>query len=195
MMAGIEDQLTETLYRTFCPDPTELGEYHLEMLPGERVKFIKQHLSECPHCTRELNQLRSYLADVGRDLEYSPADRLKIWIARLAPEAANGTFPAAPQFAVRGGPGNLRIYQAGEARLTLDLQDDPAHPGLKAFIGLVTGVEPEGWGATLRQAGRQVAWVEVDDLGNFRFSALEPGRYELALQGPEIEIRVEDLEV
>jgi hypothetical protein len=59
----------------------------------------------------------------------------------------------------------------------------------------VTGVAPDDLQASLLSEGRVVETVNVDELGNFIFSGLAPGSYDLVLSGPELEIHAQDLEV
>lgn len=47
--------------------------------------------------------------------------------------------------------------------------------------------------ARLWQDEEQVGKAGIDDLGNFMFSALAAGRYELIISGPEFEIHVQEL--
>ena len=67
-MDHIEQALTAQLYRITCPSSEELGEYHLHMLPAEQTTAVAQHLRTCPHCTRELAELkRDQIHAFGRD--------------------------------------------------------------------------------------------------------------------------------
>ena len=36
-LARVQDRLSKVLFRVTCPDPVELGEYHLGLLAGERA--------------------------------------------------------------------------------------------------------------------------------------------------------------
>lgn len=195
MMTNIEDKLTTILYRSICPDSLELGDYHLRMVSDANAARIKQHLAECPHCTRELRQLEAYLSQVSSDLENSPIERVKIWIARRIPSIplAADTAMSLPTFAVRGEENGPLMYQAGDAQLTLEIQEDPEQTENKAILGLVLGVAPVGVMAHLWQAGELITSVMVDNLGNFIISNLAPGDYELILSGPSFEIHVQDL--
>jgi hypothetical protein len=205
-MTDIENKLSAALYRVTCPDSAELGEYRLGMIPGARVAFIEQHLRECPHCKREMSQLDAFMAQVKGDLDYSTADRIKIWIARRVPDSEAGLGSPAPAFAFRGDdgfaadsdnaattPGRSLIFEAGDAQLMLEIQDDPGDGGRKTLIGLVIGIDLAGLVAHLWLDGRQVASAAVDDLGNFAFPKLATGNYELIVTGPDAEIHVQEL--
>ena len=196
-MTDFENRLTASLYRLHCPDSIELGEYNLGFVTGSRATFINQHLSECPYCNREVAQLDSFMAQVKSDLEYSTADRIKIWIARLAPDLAAGRGAAMPALGFRGDdvPGRSLLYEAGDAQLMIDVQDDPGDASHKSLIGLIIGIDPADLEVRLWLDGQPVATAGVDDLGNFTLPDLEPGNYELIVTGPGMEIHVQELSI
>jgi Putative zinc-finger len=194
-MAKLENQLSNALYRAFCPEPNELGEYQLGFLSTPRAQKIQAHLAECPHCREELAQLQSFLKSVEPDLEISVAERVRVWLAELLPPGnAGGPLPALA-FGLRGDETGVHFYQAGGAQITLEVQDDPNAPGRKTLVGLVLMGETAGLQANLWRQDQAVASAEVDELGNFTLSGLEPGQYELFLTGPDVEIQIKDLEV
>jgi len=194
-MAKLENQLSKALYRAFCPETLELGEYQLGMLSSQQTNKIQTHLAECPHCRAELAQLKSFLKEVGADLETSLADRVRIWIAERIPPGNAGSSGTALAFGLRGEVSSVHFYQAGEAQITLEVQDDPSAPGRKTLVGLVLGDEIAELQAHLWQADQAVATAEVDELGNFTLLGLEPGQYELFMSGPDVEIQIKDLEI
>jgi len=179
-MAHIEDNIKARLFRISCPDSTELGEYQLKLLPDEQMDTIKTHLAHCPHCTRELTQLQAFLLETAVDLEVSLTERIKIWIARLIPDSPTAT--GSPAFTVRGDDIGPLMYEAGDAQLSLEIQDDPEKAGRKTILGLVLGIDPEGFEAQLWQAGEQGT-----------IAGLPSGAYELILTGPDVEIHVQEL--
>lgn len=193
-MAHIDDSLKAALFRTTCPDSATLGNYHLGLLAQDETVTIGDHLTICLHCTRELNQLEMFLAETAVSLEASSVDRIKIWIAKRIPsgKGASDLF-GAPAFAVRGNDNGPLMYEAGDAQLTLEIQDDPEKPGHKSILGLVLGIETNDVAVKLIREGVVVTAVTLDDLGNFTFSGLEPGKHELNLSGQSIEIHVPDL--
>ncbi|MEJ2600936.1 MAG: zf-HC2 domain-containing protein [Anaerolineales bacterium] len=194
-MAKLENQLSKALYRAFCPETLELGEYQLGMLSSQQANKIQTHLAECPHCQAELAQLKSFQKEVEADLETSLADRVRIWIAeRIQPGTAANSGPQLA-FGLRGEVSGVHFYQAGEAQISLEVQDDPSTPGRKALVGLVLRDEAAELQAHLWQADQAVARAEVDELGNFTLHELEPGQYELFLSGPDVEIQIKDLEI
>ena len=190
-MKPTEARLTAILYRAFCPDTSELGEYRFELSPPERDAFIRDHLKECPHCRLEIQQLAQFLKDVSPDLEYSPLERFKIWIAELMPELPDASRPLA--FGLRGESSGQKFYQAGDAQITLEIQDDPAAPGNKIVLGLVLGIATAGLQVYYLRSGEQLGSSLVDELGNFILAGLEPGEYDLLLQNETVEIQILNL--
>lgn len=196
-MATIEYQLTTRLYRVICPDPLSLGEYQLDLLSSNQNKQIKQHLKHCPHCRQEAINLKIFLPDPLLDHIPGFSHRIKIWIAERVSSEPRPTMTGMPAFALRGeaedaGP---LFYQAGDVQLTLEIQDDPEHPGYKTILGLVLGTALPEMTAHLWQAGRPLATNPVDELGNFIFNQLAAGQYELILAGADVEIHVQDLQI
>jgi hypothetical protein len=194
-MAKLENQLSNALYRAFCPEPNEMGEYQLGLLSTPRTQQIRSHLAECRHCREELAQLQSFLKSVEPDLETSLVERVRVWLAELLPPgAASGPAPALA-FGLRGDDSGVHFYQAGETQITLEVQDDPNTPGRKILVGLILGEEAAELQAHLWRQDQAIASASVDELGNLTLSGLEPGQYDIFLSGPDVEIQIKDLEV
>src|SRR5688500_11337512 len=68
-LAQVNRQLAARVYRVACPSSVELSEYQLGLLTAEQMPAIQQHLQDCLHCTRELQQLGGFLADLAPALE------------------------------------------------------------------------------------------------------------------------------
>jgi hypothetical protein len=203
-LTGQEESMLARLYRTACPDPYVLGEYHLGLLSGREAENAAHHLAGCPHCRREVAQLEGFLGELAPTLELGRLDQvrqsLRVWIARLLDQGAGASGPALPALAplrlgVRGGDSGPRLYQAGDVQLSIDLQADSRHPDRTLLLGLMIGVDPAGFEAHLWRAGRHLVTVPVDELGNFALPDLEAGRYDLIVAGPDTEIHVQDLQV
>jgi hypothetical protein len=203
-LARLQDRLTTRLYRFTCPSPVELGEYHVGLLPRDQAAAVARHLAECPHCTREVAQLKDYLAELAPALGPSPLERIKERARVLVAHLVNGGLEAgllgqptlAPAYAgVRGEEREPTLYQADDIQVVIEIQEDAEQPDRRVLLGLVIGTEPSGVKAHLWQADQHVAVVSVDELGNFVIPDLAPGSYELILSGPEIEIHIQDLQV
>ncbi len=196
-MAHIDDSLKAALYRITCPDGATLGNFHLGLLPEATAAAISTHLAICPHCTQEVAQLELFLVETAvSNPTPTTADRIKIWLAKQLPTGGQtGEFLGTPAFAVRGGDSGPLMFEAGDAQLSLEVQEDPEHPGRKAILGLVLGIETETVEAQLIQKEMMVTAVSLDPIGNFTISNLQQGEYALVLSGPTIEIHVPSLEI
>ncbi len=188
-LARLQDRLTARLYRLPCPSPAELGDYHLGMLPTAQATAVAQHLRECPHCTREVGQLRDYLRELAPDPEVSPLERvraaaIKVLIAHLVSGGKGEERPTlAPAFAaLRGEARGPVTLEADGILIVLDVQ--PAAEGRVTILGQVAADDQDRWtGAVveLRQAGTLQMTATVDDLGAFRCEAVSPGPTEILI--------------
>ena len=203
-LARFQSRLTAQLYRITCPSPEELGEHHLGVLDRERAAVVARHLAECPHCTREVAQLEGYLAQMAPTLEPAPLERVKeqaqVLVARMIGGRPGGSLlkrPAlAPAYAgVRGEGEEPLVYQAGDIQVVVEIRTDVDQPDRLILLGLVTEIEAHELKAHLWQAGQHTTTVPVDGLGNFVIPGIAPGSYELILSSPEVEIRIEALEI
>lgn len=195
-MAHIDDSLKAALHRITCPDSAALGNLHLGLLPEAAATAILAHLAICPHCTREVELLTAFLAETAVSPQPSTVERIKIWIARQLPAGGQkGNMLGTPAFALRGDEPGPYMYEAGDAQLSLEVQDDPEHPGRKVILGLVLGIDAQAVEAKLIEGDEVVTAVSLDPIGNFIFTSLEPGIYELILSGAAVEIHVQALTI
>jgi anti-sigma factor RsiW len=189
------------MYRITCPEPTELGEYHLGILPAEQAEAVTRHLDECPHCRREVAQLAEYLAELepspSLDLVDQVRENVRVLVARLVSGGPLGQPALAPAYAgLRGGGPEPLIYQAQEIQVMLEIQEDADRPDHRTLLGLVVGLgTSQGFQAHLWASEQLLATAPVDELGNFVLSNLIRGRYELMLSGPKTGIHIQDLEI
>ena len=195
-MAHIDDSLKAALYRITCPDSATLGNYHLGLLSETAAHQVSNHLAVCPLCTRDIAQLEAFLAETAVSLQPSTGERIKVWIAkRIRSGGQTRNILCTPPLATRGGDTGPLMYEAGDAQLSLEVQDDPEHPGRKSILGLVLGIETEAVEAKLLQGDGVITAVTLDEIGNFTFTGLEPGQYQLTLSGETMEIHVQDLNI
>ena len=199
-LGRLQERMGAEMYRIACPTPLELGEYHLGVLTGTQANVIARHLDDCPHCSREVSQLKTYLGDLSADLEFSLAERIRVLVAKLVPAGGQtdplGPPAMAPAFAgLRGEEDGPRLYQAGEAQVAIEIMDDPMRGDRKMILGLITGMATSELVAYFWLADRCVGEVPVDELGNLVIPGLAPGSYDLILSGPEVEVHIRDLDV
>ena len=200
----MEGYLAAAAYRRSCPTPDELGEYQLGLLKRKRAAGITAHLEvdRCPHCAREMAQLRSFLGELAPASEPSllkgAVEQVRVVVAGLL-GGAPGPFPAlqpAPAAAgLRGDNAATRIFAAEEVEIIVGVQSDTEAPDRLVLLGLITGVDSVGYSVHVWQDGRLIAAAPVDEGGNFIVSDLIPAGYELVLSGPGREIYIEELKI
>jgi hypothetical protein len=189
------------MYRITCPDPLELGEYHLGVLSQDRSAAVAEHLAECPHCRHEIAQLTDYLAELEPSPRHDPVnqamDTIRVIVARLVSGGALGQPALSPAFAsVRGGEQGPLIYEAGEVQTMIEIQEDANRPDHRTILGLAIGLDvPQETTAHLWATEQCLATVPVDELGNFVLPNVVRGHYELMLSGPKTEIHIQDLAI
>lgn len=201
-LADVQGRLLAGLYRAVCPTPDELGDYALGLLPADQGLAVTHHLAECPHCTREIAQLRAFLASLSPAQEPAHAgepslldqmrDRVRVLIAQLVPGRSG---PALAFATVRGQERGSHVYQAGGVEIVIGVQPDPAQPDCHVILGLLIGLEATGVQATLWRGSRQIAVALVDELDSFVLPSIPPGTYKLVLSGPDLELLIQDLQI
>jgi len=203
-LSHFQDLLTTQLYRFTCPTPDELGDYHLNVLPPERITAVSMHLAKCPRCAQEITQLKNYLSALASTLESDRIERVKnrvnVLVARLADGGSESGLAwrstlGTVGMAVRGADDGPSLYDADDVQIAVEVQDDAERPGRKIILGLVIGAEADGLTAHLWRVEQPIAIVPVDELGNFCFPNLPRGNYELVLSSSEAEIHIQGLEI
>ncbi len=186
-LARLQDRLTARLFRLTCPSPTELGEYHLGLLTSTQAAAVAHHLRECPHCVREVAQLKGYLREPAPAAESSPLERVKVLVARLVggkqEDRPSGEFAFAPALvAVRGSAPGPITWEADGILIVLDVQ--PAAEGRVSILGQVAADDQDHWTGALvelRQAGALQLTTTVDDLGAFHCAGIPPAPTEIKI--------------
>ena len=177
-LANLQNELISRLYRINCPSSLELGEYHLHMLPASQMLMVRQHVSECPHCTRELTQLEEFFLSDLAPTENSLLGQAKVLIARLmGAEVDSGLAPA-----LRGESKGPLTFEADGIVIVLDIQ--PVNDGKVHILGQVAADNQDQWTGALvefRQGDELQFSTTVDDLGAFRSDSIEPGSKELRI--------------
>lgn len=188
-------------YRIQCPDAHTLGEYHQGLLSSEQQSDIEEHLKICSACSAEV-------ADLDRFLKETPlipplaavTHRLKRLVAsKASPPSEPATGP--PALALRGtAAAPPDIYQAQDIRLVVGLEADGVQAGCKMLLGFTSRegqplASLTGAQVQLRRGQATVATEQVDSLGNFVFSGLTSGKYELRLTTDQEQVVIERIVV
>ncbi len=196
----LQARLTARGYRQDCPSSLDLGEYQLGLLVPAQAAVITRHLQECPHCTREIAQLRDYLVEFEPVASRNQLGKMSVLIARLVGGIgeslqAGGITPSLAYTPLRGSSSGPVLLQADGILITLEIR--PAGEGRVNLLGQVASEDQDRWtGASveLRQAGELRCTASVDDLGAFRCPDLPPGPGELSIHpqnGPDVQVNVE----
>jgi len=194
----LQNNLKAKLYRRSCPTPMELGDYHLGLFSRPQALMVAQHIRECPLCRREVAELEEYLQDLAPQPDL--LEPIRALIARLVSETVadeeSDHLSFAPAFeGLRGDEDEPFIYQAGNVRVVIEVQDDIEQMGRKILLGLVTGSESNKFTIQVSQEGQNIATDSVDEIGNFVISHLIPGHYQLIFSSTNTEIQIQSLPV
>lgn len=192
-LARQEAALLDQLYRSTCPTPEELRDYHLQLLTRSAGSNIGLHLARCPHCTRELFDLTAFLAPPAA-VSTTFVDQIKLLVAKLVDLGGR----AAPVLqGVRGDEPTLLLYQVGEIQIGLEVVADPTS-GQKRLDGMITGEDLANLLVHLWRGGQLIATAAVDPvLGDFHIANLPADQptadYELIVSAQQTKIRVPEL--
>jgi hypothetical protein len=179
----LQKHLTTRLYRATCPSPMDLGEYHLRMLPASQMLLASAHVSVCPHCRQEITQLESYLSEFDQSNVLDGVKRfVALLVGRRDPSHTFGGLRGEDEAPVR--------YQADDISIILGIQEDMEYPGLKMLLGLIPGLDLRGFMVEIHQGENVVTTTVVDDIGNFLFTRLTPGLYDLVIPSHGVEVRI-----
>lgn len=192
-MGNLEKRLA-SLYRVLCPSSQTLGEYHLALLPLEEMEQVQAHLSICPHCRREVENLQTFLL-TEEETSARPApwtSRVKVLLAELL--TSSSSQPAWGLAGVRGSEeDDVLLYQAEEWQVALTVLPDSA--AQKTLLGTVFGPAVTNWQVFLESEHERVGATAVDETSSFEFSHLETGDYALILQSDQTEINILSLTI
>ncbi len=177
-----QKHLTSQLYRSTCPSPVELGEFHMRMLPANQTLEMAQHVRKCPHCADEVSGLEEFLS------EFTPRtgllEPIKVLLARLVGGGA-GTASSPGLMAVRGQVSHSPVFEADDIVISLDVTPNPN--GQVSILGSMAAENQDQWtGATveLKQMYLETLIAHVDDLGTFSLEAVYPGATEVTITSP-----------
>ena len=190
-LARVEAKLRASLFRVACPPAQELGEFNLGGLSRSRKNAIRRHLETCPHCSKELLQLDEYLQLISPEAPPAVPSGLRVLVAQLLSGPLLPPALATAAARVRGEPGEPYVYQAGDARIVVDVQEDASRVPGKILLGLITGVPTRGWTVALGMADDPNSQTAVNEAGNFVMPIPPQGPYSLRVRGSGVEIQIE----
>ena len=173
----LESRLHELL-RSDCPPPDVLGEAAMHLLAPAEADKVAAHLSACPACQQEVDQLREFweMADdvslLGEIQEF-----VLQWLAPVAPA------PGPALAGIRGAAVRAQTFTAAHLWLAVTVQEgDRGRKNLLALVTREDGYPLEHGTAWLCQENRLLSGGRVDTRGNLVIADLEPGTYDLGIQ-------------
>ena len=177
------------LFRVDCPDALKLGEYYLGRLQTQEKKALEKHLTLCPNCTKELVEIKAFVRYEEQNGLAEILHDVQILIAR-------SVFSRNMRGYALRGPGSESFqYEAGAAKIALEVKADDENPELQALIGVIAGLDAANYAVSLWQGGEKVGSAEIDEFGGFTIGSLQPGEYQLVIHGPKVEIHVQSFVV
>ena len=189
--------LTSRLYRVSCPSTEELGEFYLRILPSDRMLIISKHLRECPHCTREIDQLKEFLINLAPSPESNLLQQTKRLIAQLVSGQGTSGVAGELSFALRGKAEGPITFEAEGIVIVLDVQ--PAIEGKVSVLGQVAADDQDLWTGstvTLKQTDGARSTDSLDDLGAFRFEQVSSGSILIMISSPHgVEVQLPRIDV
>lgn len=173
-------------------DAVTLGEYQMGLLPRAEARRIRAYLKTHPHAARELQQFDEFAQALEPTKQTPPSlwEHAKFLVARLVD--GGGMQPALA--GVRGEQEG--IYEAGEYQIVIESDTDFDRPTHQMVSGLLMGAdETDGMIAHLWHNDQALAEADLDEFGNFTFTQLQSGQYELIITDGTTAIHIEQLRV
>jgi hypothetical protein len=193
--------LRVVFHRIECPDAHTLAEYQQGLLSPTEQMATADHLKICPACSKEIADLDRFLQEVSlAPISQAVVTHLKRIIARKVPTSTDSVIPQ-PAFALRGATSAPPdVYRADDIKLVVGLEADGSQAGRKMILGLTSRegqslASLAGARVQLKRGETTVAVEEVDSLGNFMFTGLLSGDYELILATSREQVVVETIVV
>ncbi len=213
-MEPTEKKLKAILFRFFCPTQMELGEFELELLEGPQHEEIASHVDSCPHCQKDLIQIRKTInlpfvqkaePIIHPEQTSSLADQVKVFVVNLFSPSPDVLIGPSLQPALRGQDDEMKtqVVHIGSFIVSLSFERDLSQLGRYHLVGDVSADEgldePIGfynWKAYLWQAGVLVQTVALDEEGDFTFEgiSLEDKPYNLIIGDSAVEIHLQHLQ-
>jgi hypothetical protein len=178
----MEALLRTHLYRRNCPPPEQLSLYHLDkqsglnLLSAEETLIIAQHVRQCPHCQRELEDLA--------EPEAPPSLRARLHQAVAHIEAQFIPTPGWQAAGLRGQEHPPQRFRTEDLEIHLS-QQPGYHHGRWMLLGRLEPRthpihEVEGTTVQLVQ-GEKIGETTVAADGTFTFEEVMAGTYDVTI--------------
>ena len=186
MLANAESGFREMVSSTLCVDEMMLGEYYLGTLDVEASLAVSLHVQICDDCRARLNTISQFTDGKNR----APVVLYPVLNHGVSNYGLSAVRDSGSQRK------NELTYYIREAEINLEVQKVG---GGHAIWGLVTGIETDH---SLRASLRRVPESEklahetsIDLLGDFQFSKVDSGEYELLIDGDDVSYLLRGLSI
>ena len=184
------------------PNPIQLGELEMGLLDRQTRKAVREQLKRHPQSVKSAELLNQFWSDLAPAEAETPG--LLQQVQTLIAQLVGGDMPSALAMGIRGGQEG--IYEAGDYQVVIETDADFDDPSRQLLTGMVMGVDEfDDFSASLfrHDAGLPFASSDLDEFGNFSFSRLESGAYELIISGQplptdgstRVEIHIQNLQL
>jgi hypothetical protein len=196
-----QNRLSHRLHRAECPSGLELGEYHLNMLDAQSIATIRKHISTCPHCRRELEQLNDFLDILTPQAKQPPLQQIQVLVAHLIKSTVQpfdnlaGSTLAPAMGGLRDGSDeeHSSVYRINDVEIVLEIQSELPISHTRTILGFVRGMKADKLDVYLWEGEHPIVAVEVDQQGHFIFESVPAGRYDLTVRGSDLEVHVREI--
>ncbi len=208
------DELLDAFQPAAAAEPSVPGEH--DAARAVRKRAVHEHAANCPACARRArliealhlgplppvpagarkNALRALARHIRADELARTRGRVGA-VLDLVARLVYDSLAQGPQVALRGNAAPLchLLYEAGPFEVDLALLRNGSLVG--QFVGQHADVDHEDWSLAecrLLGAGRTLS-TELEETGEFRFQGVQPGSYELLVEGAGFRVQIPRFEL
>ncbi|MGB1252219.1 MAG: hypothetical protein ACPG8W_16490, partial [Candidatus Promineifilaceae bacterium] len=164
------------------PNSLTIGELEMGLLGRAEARDVRNQLQRHPQGMVSAEILQQFWTDLAPVSAETPG--LLQQVQRFVAKLVGGDMPSALAMGLRGAQEG--IYEAGDYQIVVETDADFDDPSRQLLSGMVMGADLfDTFSATLFRANtpQPLANSDLDEFGNFSFSRLESGVYELIISG------------
>jgi hypothetical protein len=206
--AEFQGQLRKQFFRMFCPTSESLIAYHQGRAARSERESIREHLAECPHCSRELQFIDRLTGtthfgpsppDPWNILNASAREAIAGTARRIFAQPAPSTASHMAYGALRGANSAVQYaYHAENIQITIGVRQVAQRADRRVVVGMLEiddapAADTIPASASLLHQNTIIRTTELDELGSFVLDDVTPGTYRLALRLPDREVIIETL--
>lgn len=194
-----QNHIQRQFFRGSCPEPEMLRDFTFQLLSPAEAATIKKHIISCPHCARDL--VNDYVSQQTTSTRSQPTDwvvsvvnHIQVVIAGLLPHTP-GLALRNHEFPFSGRQQNYHFQLADDGEIVLNVQME--NPDTKVFRieGSIATPDTADSELSLWQSSKLLKSMIVDFGGDFVFTQITPGTYELILQSKDKIAQIPSIDV